>query len=364
MLGNVFLIFGGFARSDLLLIGVGMLLAVLPLVPGALLRLRGALFEAEWYRPSRAGEDVAKAVAEHGQDPEELAKALDIRSGLVTLQFSRRPDGTPRHPPQQCPTQTLAGHHVRRCFQRRRNARFMYVDLPALIWGGRSTVAVLRPLARAAGLPGRRNRLGSGVPRAPTAGSAFRMPLGLGGNGINPIFVPAPLIWRRAREVGVAEEDPAAVGPRPERILAEPAPDRRPGDLRHQTLADRLGPDVADLQPRERQVQLTRPGADERLHRDDQLRGKRPGASPGAAAPPTPPDAPRRSACATCSPLGAVCPGAGQSHRCAGRRRRGARSWPARHPDHQWSRSPRRAREVFAATPHPRDPVRRARDRR
>src|SRR5581483_11041742 len=133
-----------------------------------------------------------------------------------------------------------------------------------------------------------------------------------------------------APEVGVAREDPAAMGPRPQGILRQPAPDGRPGDLRDDALADGLGADVGYVQAREGQLELPRRGAGDGLHRDDRVRGKRTAASPGAAGPPGPRDVPRRSTCATSSPRRRWYPGAGRSRRSGGPRPRGARSWRAR----------------------------------
>lgn len=49
-------------------------------------------------------------------------------------------------------------------------------------------------------------------------------------------------------EVGVAVEDPAAIGPGTDRVGIEPSPDRRSGNLGDDPSLEHLRPDVGDLE--------------------------------------------------------------------------------------------------------------------
>src|SRR5688572_9169336 len=73
----------------------------------------------------------------------------------------------------------------------------------------------------------------------------------------NPL--PAPLIEIEdaagfGSEVWIAREDPAAMAPGPQRILAEPAPQGRAADLSHQALGHRLLAQIAERPARQGQT--------------------------------------------------------------------------------------------------------------
>src|SRR5579859_3466853 len=138
---------------------------------------------------------------------------------------------------------------------------------------------------------------------------------------------------RLGREVGVAREDPAPVGPRLDRVLAEPAPDRRVADRRHESAPDHLGSDVRDLEPAEGQPEAGRQLTGDRLDGDDERWGKNPAAGRSGRAPPGRPGPPRRSASATSTRSGPGCRAGGRSRCSPDPARRRARSGPGRRHD-------------------------------
>ena len=68
---------------------------------------------------------------------------------------------------------------------------------------------------------------------------------------------PAPLIEIQDAagfegEGRIAREDPAAMAPGPQCILAEPAPQGRPANLRYQSRCDHFAPNLGKRESRER----------------------------------------------------------------------------------------------------------------
>ena len=92
---------------------------------------------------------------------------------------------------------------------------------------------------------------------------------------------------RFLREIRVAREDPAAVLPGPDRILIEPAPDRRATDCCHDASLTCLGSQVPRAPSRERNVMSRGEFTGQRLDLNDHLWGGKPGGDPGEDAPPS-----------------------------------------------------------------------------
>src|SRR5579875_2727090 len=105
---------------------------------------------------------------------------------------------------------------------------------------------------------------------------------------------------RLGLKVGVAREDPRTPPPRLDRVFAEPAPDRLARDLGYDPPAHDFARYVGHVQAREGDLQPARQLAGQRLHGDNDLRGKRPGAGPPSGAPPGRQDLVRTSVFATC----------------------------------------------------------------
>ena len=82
-------------------------------------------------------------------------------------------------------------------------------------------------------------------------------------------------------EVGVAREDPAAMLPRADRILVQPAPDRAVADARHQASALRMARHIGHAQPGQRNTQGGGQLAGHRFDLNGQLGGERPEGVPG-----------------------------------------------------------------------------------
>ena len=133
-----------------------------------------------------------------------------------------------------------------------------------------------------------------------------------------------------ALEVRVAREDPAAVRPRPQGVLAQPAPDGRDTDRLDEAPGDRDPGDLRAGQARERQPEVGRQLTGERLDLDDHPRGKRSAAGRTAGDQEAPRCDRRKTACASGSRSCAPSRAARRSRHCAGRRRRGPRSGPER----------------------------------
>src|SRR5215475_5166081 len=126
--------------------------------------------------------------------------------------------------------------------------------------------------------------------------------------------LPAPMVEVEDtpgldRKVGVAREDPTAMAPRPQRVLAQPAPQRRPADLSNEPLRHHLTPQLGASPARQRQAaprgQLTR----QRLDLDHEAGGKSAAVARRVASRRGQRVALDRSAVATCSRSGAACPG-------------------------------------------------------
>src|SRR5262249_435223 len=100
-------------------------------------------------------------------------------------------------------------------------------------------------------------------------------------------------------EVGVAREDPAAVGPGLDRVLVKPGPDGHIGDGGGQAGVDRVRVDVGDVQAGKRESEPGRQLTSDRFDDDDQLWGGKSGSGPRGSAPQVRPSVARRSAYAT-----------------------------------------------------------------
>ena len=100
-------------------------------------------------------------------------------------------------------------------------------------------------------------------------------------------------------EAGIARKYPAAVLPRPDRVLVQAAPHRAVTDARHQARALRVARDIGHAQARQRHAQRGRQLASQRLDLNGQLWGERPEGVPGGLALRGPPIALERSAGAT-----------------------------------------------------------------
>lgn len=80
--GLVVLVIGVLVR-DGVLVAAGVVLIALAVVAGSLEELRGPGFGARFYKPEgQVSNAVGTAVAQHGADPDALAKALEAATGL------------------------------------------------------------------------------------------------------------------------------------------------------------------------------------------------------------------------------------------------------------------------------------------
>ena len=100
-------------------------------------------------------------------------------------------------------------------------------------------------------------------------------------------------------EMRIARKDPAAVLPRANRVLVQPAPDRAIADACHQSRAFGLARHIGHAQPRQRQPRASRQLTSQRLDLNDELWGEKPAGDLGGLVPPGPPIALCRSAFAT-----------------------------------------------------------------
>ena len=75
-------------------------------------------------------------------------------------------------------------------------------------------------------------------------------------------------------EGGITRENPATMAPRPQRILAEPTPQRGAADLRHQSLRDRLPAQFGERPARQRQAAARWQLTGQRFDLDPDRRGK------------------------------------------------------------------------------------------
>src|SRR3990172_7599100 len=76
-------------------------------------------------------------------------------------------------------------------------------------------------------------------------------------------------------ELGIAREEPGAVRPGPQGVLAQPAPDGGQADRLDDLALDRLARDVGDREACQGQTEISRPLAGEGLDLDDHPRGRR-----------------------------------------------------------------------------------------
>ena len=88
------------------------------------------------------------------------------------------------------------------------------------------------------------------------------------------------------REVGIARKNPAAVLPGPDRILVEPAPDRRAADRCHNARLTSLGSQVPRTPSRKRNLMDRGKFTGQRLDLNDHLWGEKPGGGRGEDVPP------------------------------------------------------------------------------
>jgi hypothetical protein len=200
-------------------------------------------------------------------------------------------------------------------------------------------VLVLDPLARVA-RGGQRWRLAPpGLDRGFLVGADDEVAR------LEQLPLPATLVEVEDRaglggEVGVAREDPRAIAPRPDRVLAQPAPDRRARDLCDDPALDRLARDLSARPARERDAVLAGQLARQRLDLGDLRRGKKTSGARAAAAPPGRPPLPRRTACATPRPIGGRRQAAPRSRRWTVPPPPSGSPWRARHHATAPSRPP------------------------
>jgi site-specific DNA recombinase len=129
-------------------------------------------------------------------------------------------------------------------------------------------------------------------------------------------------------EVGVAREDPRALLPRLDRVLGQPAPDRRRGRLAGCAL-DHEAVELGSTEARERHALRLGQLAGDRLDLGDLFRGENGAGGPRACDPLIPPAAPGGSVFANARPRRRSSPSAGRSRRWSARLRRRGRAWRA-----------------------------------
>lgn len=105
---------------------------------------------------------------------------------------------------------------------------------------------------------------------------------------------PSPFL----RKGGIARENPTPVLPRPDRVLAQPAPDGRAADCRHDARPLGLTRNVGAAQPGERHAELGGEFTGDRFNLNDDLWGEKPGDDPGAEVLPSLAAHRERSVCA------------------------------------------------------------------
>lgn len=98
----------------------------------------------------------------------------------------------------------------------------------------------------------------------------------------------------------VSRKNPAAVSPRTDSVLVEPAPDGALADGGYQPAALGITAQIRYAPPRQGLLIGAGQFTSQRFDLNDQLWGEKPGADPGGAFHPGPPAAARKSACATC----------------------------------------------------------------
>jgi hypothetical protein len=110
-------------------------------------------------------------------------------------------------------------------------------------------------------------------------------------------------------EGGITWEDPTAMTPWPQRILAKPAPQRGAADLGDEPLRHRLAPQFGASPARQRQTETDGQLTSQRLDLDHDAGGKSAAVARRAAARRGRLIARERNAAATCSRSGAACRG-------------------------------------------------------
>jgi len=108
----------------------------------------------------------------------------------------------------------------------------------------------------------------------------------------------SPCLFGEVRVPGV---DPAAVSPGSDGVLAQPAPDRRAGDVGYDAALDDLCAEILQAQPGEGKAQFRREMTGQRFHFTHHLRGKNRGAGLRVGGPAGQAAPLRSSVCATCS---------------------------------------------------------------
>src|SRR5712692_1938276 len=115
------------------------------------------------------------------------------------------------------------------------------------------------------------------------------------------------------RKLGIARKDPAAVEPRPNRVVVQPAPDGAAADGRHQPGPLSFGGQLTHAPARQRTLGARRQLTGERFDGDDDFWGKKPGAAPSVPDPPARGDGLQRSASARATPLRGASASCGRS---------------------------------------------------
>ena len=105
---------------------------------------------------------------------------------------------------------------------------------------------------------------------------------------------------RSFQEAWVARENPAALAPRSNGVLTEPAPDGGSADLRHQPLVKNLLAEVSDGKTRQGQTGAMRQLTGESFYLYDDAGGKRRRDARLEVVPRGPVDESEQIACATC----------------------------------------------------------------
>ena len=130
------------------------------------------------------------------------------------------------------------------------------------------------------------------------------------GRAVPAAFVEVEHTAGLGGKVWIARKDPASVSPGTNRVAAEPAPEGRPADSRHDTFGHDLALDLGDRESRQRQAASMWELAGERLNVDDDAGGKSGSVPRLALLPRDRGNRVRRSVCATCSRPGAAYRGA------------------------------------------------------
>lgn len=154
--------------------------------------------------------------------------------------------------------------------------------------------------------------------------------------GLKQLAFPAALVEIEypsglLQEVGVPWEDPRAMLPGFDRILGQPPSDRRRGRVADGTLNDEAV-DLRSTETRERNAELTRQLARDRLDLRDLFRGENDAGAPRVVCPSTPPGAPQQSVFANARRHQDSYPAAYRSRHSARHQPRRAQAWRAEPP--------------------------------